>query len=53
MDPFVEEAGWVGAGEGDADAAVGGWVVGDGGEAVDEDVAVDLDAPWHGGVVVA
>ncbi len=53
VDPFVEAAGWVGAGEGDADASVGGWVGWDGGEAVDEDVAVDLDAPWHGCVLVA
>jgi hypothetical protein len=51
VDPLVDEFGGIAAVEGDADAAVGCGVIGDGGEAVDENVAVDLDAPWHGGVV--
>ena len=53
VDPFEEEFGGVEAVEGEADAAVGGGEMGDGGVSVDEDVAVDLDAVGHGGALVA
>lgn len=51
VDPLVDEPGGIAAVQGDADAAMGGGIIGDGGEAVDEDVAVDLHAPWHGRIV--
>ena len=52
VDPFVKESRGIGTGERDADATVGGGVIGHAGEAVEEDVAGDLNAPGHGGIVV-
>jgi len=52
VDPFIKESRGIGAGERDADATVGGGVIRHAGEAVEEDVAGDLNAPGHGGVVV-
>ena len=51
VDPLVDEPGGIATVQRDTDATVGGGVAGDGGEAVDEDVAVDLHAPWHGRIV--
>ena len=52
VDPFVKESRGIGAGKRDADATVGGGVIGHAGESMEKDVAGDLHAPGHGGIVV-
>lgn len=51
VDPFEQKPCRIAFVQGQSDAAVRSRIIGNRGEAVDEDVLVDLHAPWHGGVV--
>lgn len=53
IDPLVKTPGRFVSDEGDPDAAVRGGVVRDAGEAVYENVSVDLNTPRHEGIVIA